>query len=150
MAPKFWVSNTARKIEKVQIKFNKRYACLHQNTANYFVLCECGRYHLAVICMTQYVEYWIMLTLWSNYRFPKQCYNTLRSLASAGKTNQISVYFCIISNVLGDADTFGNASICTDLFRQSLTDCFTQQWHSEVGESPKALNYKLFRTNIRS
>ena len=47
MAPKF-VLGIQQKIEKVQIKFNKRYACLNQNTADYLVLSECGRYSLAV------------------------------------------------------------------------------------------------------
>ena len=86
MAPKFGVTNTA-KIEKVQIKFNKRYACLHQNTANYFVLSECRRYPLAENCMTQCVKYWARLTQMRDNRYPKQCYNMLRSLALAGKNN---------------------------------------------------------------
>ena len=96
MAPKFGVTNTA-KIEKVQIKFNKRYACLHQNTANYFVLSECRRYSLAENFMTQCVKYWARLTQMRDNRYPKQCYNMLRSLALAGKNNwaSISVYFCI-------------------------------------------------------
>ena len=28
-----------------------------------------------------------------------------------------------------------------NLFRQRFVDCFTKQWHSQVGESPKALHY---------
>ena len=48
MAPKFGATNTAKKIEKVHIKFCKKYACLHQNTADYFVLSECERYPLAI------------------------------------------------------------------------------------------------------
>ena len=33
-----WGYEYSQKIEKVHIKFCKRYACLHQNTADYFVL----------------------------------------------------------------------------------------------------------------
>ena len=87
-----------QKIEKVQTKFCKRYACLHHNIADYFVLSEYGRYPLAVTYMTQCVKYWVLLTHMPNYRYPKQCYNMLLSLASAGKKtfwHQMSVYFCI-------------------------------------------------------
>ena len=44
-----------------------------------------------------------------------------------------------------EADIIGDASRFIDLFRQRLADCFTQQWHSEVEESAKALHYKHFK-----
>ena len=44
-----------------------------------------------------------------------------------------------------EADNIGDASRFINLFRQRLADCFTQQWHSEVEESPKALHYKHFK-----
>ena len=149
MAPKFGATNTAKKIEKVHIKFCKRYACLHQNTADYFVLSECGRYPLAVTYMTQCVKYWVRLTQMPNYRYPKQCYNMLRSLALSGKINWASnVRLLLYKHGFGyvwEADTIGDASRFINLFRQRLADCFTQQWHSEVEESPKALHYKHFK-----
>ena len=91
--------------------------------------------------MTQCVKYWIRLTQIPNNRYPKQCYNRLRYLASAGKTNWAS-------NGLGyvwEADTIGDASRFINLFRQRLVDCFTQKWHSEIEESTKALHYKHFK-----
>ena len=144
-----WGYEYSQKIEKVHIKFCKRYACLHQNTADYFVLSECGRYPLAVIYMTQCVKYWVRLTQMRNYRYPKQCYNMLRSLASSGKINWASnVRLLLYKHGFGyvwEADTIGDASRFINLFRQRLADCFTQQWHSEVEESPKALHYKHFK-----
>ena len=44
-----------------------------------------------------------------------------------------------------EADTIGDASRFINLFRQRLADCFTQQWHPEVEESPKTLHYKHFK-----
>ena len=84
-----------------------------------------------------------------NYRYPKQCYNMLRSLASSGKINWASnVRLLLYKHGFGyvwEADTISDASRFINLFRQRLADCFTQQWHSEVGESPKALHYKHFK-----
>ena len=44
-----------------------------------------------------------------------------------------------------EADTIGEASIFINIFRQRLADCFTQQLHSEVEESPNVLYYIHFK-----
>ena len=48
-----------------------------------------------------------------------------------------------------EADTVGDVSSFTNLFRQRLADCFTQQWHSCDRESPKALHYKHFKLTLK-
>ena len=114
MAPKFGATNTAKKLKKIHIKFCKIYACLHQNTADYFVLSDCGWYPLAVTYMTQCFKYWVRLTQMPNYRYPKQCYNMLISLASSVKTNWASnVRLLLYKHGFGyvwEADTIGDAS----------------------------------------
>ena len=134
----------------MQSKFCKRYACLHKNTADFLALSECGRYPLAVTYMTQCVKYWIRLIQMPNYRYPKQCYNMLRSLASVGKINwAASVSSLLFKYGLGfvwEANTVGDASRFINQFRQRLADCSVQQWHSLVEESPKALHYKHFKS----
>ena len=71
----------------------------------------------------------------------------LRTLASVGKPNWASnVCLLLYKHGFGyvwEADTIGDASRFINLFRQRLADCFTQQWHSEVEESPKALHKHL-------
>ena len=57
-----WGYEYCKTIEKIQIKFCKRHSCLHQNTADFLVLGECGRYPLAVTYMTQCVKYWVTLS----------------------------------------------------------------------------------------
>ena len=73
-----------------------------------------------------------------NYRYPKQCYNMLQSLALGGKTNwALNVRLLLHKHgfrYVWEADTIGDASRFIHLFRQRLADCFTQQWHSEVEE----------------
>ena len=58
---KIWGYEYSQTIEKVQSKFCKRYACLHQSTADFLALNECGRFPLAVTYMTQCVKYWVRL-----------------------------------------------------------------------------------------
>ena len=72
-----WCYEYSQTIEKVQRKFCKRCACLHQNTADFLALSECGRFPLAVTYMTQCVKYWVRLIQMPKYRFPKQCFDHL-------------------------------------------------------------------------
>jgi len=44
-----WGYEYSSQIEKAQITYCKRLACLHQNVANFFALAECGRRPLATI-----------------------------------------------------------------------------------------------------
>ena len=144
-----WGYEYCETIEKVQIKFCKRYACLHQNTADFFALGECGRYPLAVTYMTQCVKYWVRLIQMPNYRYPKQCYIMLRSQAAAGKSNWAEkIRLLLYQHGFGyvwEADTVGDAQRFINIFKQRLIDCFSQQWHSQVEESSKALHYKHFK-----
>ena len=80
-----WGYEYSKTIEKVHIKFCKRFVGLHQNTADFFALSECGRYPISVTYMSKCVKFWAKLLQMPNYRYPKQCYNMLRSLSEAGK-----------------------------------------------------------------
>ena len=79
--------------------------------------------------MTQCVKYLVMLTHMPNYRYPKQCYNMLLSLASAKKNNLASnVRLLLYKHCFGyacKADAVGDVSRFINLFRQRLADCFT-------------------------
>ena len=85
-----WGYEYSKQIEKIHILFCKRYIGLHQNTADFFALSECGRHPLAVSYMSQCVRYWVRVIQMPNHRYPKQCYNMLRSHAAVGKVNWAS------------------------------------------------------------
>ena len=74
--------------------------------------------------MTQCVKYWVKLTQMPNYRYLKQCYNMLRSLASSGKINWASnVRLLLYKHGFGyvwEADTIGDASRFINLFMFSF------------------------------
>ena len=72
-------------IEKVHVQFCKRLCNLNQNTTDLFVLGECGRYPMAVHYICNCIKYWTKLITMPDHRFPKQCYNMLRSLEESGR-----------------------------------------------------------------
>ena len=85
MGQRFGDTHSQKKLKRIQTKLCKRYIGLKQNTVGNFALGECGRFPLAIACMTQSIKYWIKLTQMQNHRYPRQCYLMLRSLTDAGK-----------------------------------------------------------------
>ena len=80
-----WGYEFAINIEKVQVKFCKRYCCLSLNTADFFVLAECGRLPLCITYMSDCVKYWLRLLRMGNYRYPRQCCLMLKRLDDVGR-----------------------------------------------------------------
>ena len=136
-------------IEKVHIRFCKRYIGLHQNTADFFALSECGRHPLAVTYMTQCIKHWVRLIQMPNHRYPKQCYNMLRSFAAVGKVNWASNVRSLLYKYgfgyVWEADTVGNATLFIHTFKQRIMDCLIQELHSEMEDSSKSLHYRYFK-----
>ena len=75
-----------------------------------------------------------------NHRYPKQCYNMLRSFSDSGKINWAYGF-----GYVWEANTVGDGVHFVNVFRQRVKDCFVQQWHSNIENSPKALYYKHFK-----
>ena len=80
-----WGYNYCNEIEKVHSKFCKQYCGLSYNVADAFALGECGRVPIAMTYMTRCLKYWIRLLHMERHRYPKQCYEMLKSLDSIGR-----------------------------------------------------------------
>ena len=148
-ASEIWGYEYCKTIEKIHSKFCKRYIGLHQNTADFLAISECGRYPLAVTYFTHCVKYWVRLIQMPNHRYPKQCYNMLRSFSDSGKINWASKVRSLLYRYgfgyVWEANTVGDGVNFVNVFRQRVKDCFVQQWHSDIENSPKALYYKHFK-----
>ena len=144
-----WGHEYCTHIEKVHIRFCKRYIGLHQNTADFFALSECGRHPLAVTYMTQCIKYWVRLIQMPNHRYPKQCYNMFRSSAAVGKVNWASNVRSLLYKYgfgyVWEADTVGNATLFIHTLKQRIMDCLIQELHSEMEYSSKSLHYRYFK-----
>ena len=135
-------------------KVYKRYIGLHQNTANFFALSECGWHPLAVSCMPHCVKHWVRMIQMPNHRYPKQCYNMLWSYTAVDKVNLASnVRSLLYRNGFGyawEADTIGNSVQFIQSFKQRIKDCFMQELYSQIDDTPKALHYKHFKSSLKS
>ena len=145
-----WGYEFAINIEKVQVKFCKRYCCLSLNTADIFVLGECGRLPLCITYMSNCVKYWLRLLRMGNHRYPKQCYLMLKRLDDVGrKTWASSIQSLLYRFGFGYAwlaQEVGNEMNLLSLFKQRLIDCYTHKWYSDINNSSKSNHYRCFKS----
>ena len=85
-----------------------------------------------------------------NYRYPRQCYNMLRSLAEAGRITWAShVKSLLFQHGFGYAwiaNTVGNVNNFISIFQHRIKDISLQNWQSNINDSPKTNYYKHFKS----
>ena len=144
-----WGYEYSTPIEKVHVKFCKRFIGLNQNTADFYALSECGRYPLSVIYMSRCIKYWVRILQMPDHRYPKQCYIMLRSLSDAGKitwaTQVKNLLYKYGFGYVWEANTVGDMNVFIKMFKQRLIDCCQQMWQSDINESSKALLYRKYK-----
>ena len=147
-----WGYEYCKEIEKVQTMFCKQYIGVRQNTSDSLVLGECGRYPLAIVYVTQCIKYWTKLVQMPNYRYPRQCYNMLRSLTEAGRITWAShVKSLLFQNGFGYAwiaNTVGNVNNFISIFQRRIKDISLQNWQRNINDSPKTNYYKHFKSSL--
>ena len=147
-----WGYQFCEEIEKVQSRFCKYFIGLKQSTNDSFALGECGRLPLAVCYTTRALKYWLKLTQMPNNRYPRQCYNMLKSLTDAGKiTWATHIRSLLFENGFGHAwieGSVGNANAFIALYIRRIKDISLQNWHRIVHDSPKAYHYRHFKSQL--
>ena len=144
-----WGYESSKTIEKIHTRFCKRFVGLHQNTADFLALSECGRYPISITYMSRCIKYWAKILQMPDHRYPKQCYAMLRSLSEAGKTTwATNVRMLLYKYGFGyvwESNTIGDVNAFVKVFKQRLKDCCLQEWQSDINESPKSKYYCKFK-----
>ena len=87
-----------------------------------------------------------------NNRYPRQCYNMLKSLTDAGKiTWTTHIRSLLFENGFGHAwieGSVGNANAFIALYIRRIKDISLQNWHRIVHDSPKAYHYRHFKSQL--
>ena len=93
-----------------------------------WLLGECGRVPIAITYMTR--KYWIRLLHMERQRYPKQCYEMLKSLDSTGRvtwaTHVKLMLFTYGFGCVWISQTVGSPEIFKHLFTQRVKDCLLQ------------------------
>ncbi|CAH1397507.1 unnamed protein product [Nezara viridula] len=81
-AAEIWGTRYLKVLERTQVRFIKSLLHWPRNTPNYVTRLESGRSPLSVEVL-KVINYWTKLSLMSDERLPRQCFNRLRTLDSS-------------------------------------------------------------------
>ena len=149
-----WGYEYRKTIESVQAKFCKQYCGLSQTASDKMALGECGRLPLCVLYMVKCVKYWVKLLQMPSHRYPKQCYLMLKRLDDAGRqTWATCIRMFLYSHGFGYAwvaHEIANVPRFVTILSTRLKDMYTQLWLQGLENSPKAEQYKLFKSLLET
>ena len=138
-----WGFSNINIVEKLQLKFCKYILNLNNSTPNYMVYGELGRYPLSINIKVR------MVTFWANMIYSNKLCTKLYALLQ----NIDSPWMKCIKNIFDECGlsyvwlnhSFYNVHWLKTTVYNILYDQFVQKWHSDIFNSPKALNYRIFK-----
>jgi hypothetical protein len=142
-------------IERVHLRFCKILLKLQKSTTNVMVYGELGRYPLSLCIKVRMVCFWHKLVNDNSSKLSSTMYKLLYKRYS-NNTN-VSKWLLFTKNIL---DNVGLGNVWLDQgqsvskewlklkLKQVLLDQYIQKWESDVHESSKCLNYRIFKTSF--
>ena len=138
-------------IERVHMKFCKLLLRVKKSTPDFMLYGELGRYPLDLNIKLRMINYWSKLLTGKQEKLPALLYKLSFQLYGNDVPwlNSIKNIFdeCGMSYVWNRQFFIRNTWLYT-IIKQNLIDQFKQSWHTTVQESPKALNYRIFKENL--
>ena len=141
-------------IENVNLRFCKYLLGVNASTKNVMAYGETGRKPLHIQVKTRTISFWNKLTTGKQSKLSVTIYSLLIKLFDKNQFKSDWIKFII--NTLNECGlTFVwhqqhaiNLEWLKSKTKQILNDQYSQEWDQEVHESPKCLNYRIFKTKI--
>ena len=150
-----WGFTNIQVIERLHLKFCKMLLCLKKSTPNYMVYAELGAKPLIYTVKTRMINYWARIVHYTENRFNCIFYNLILSKCNNEGANFKWIDFiknilneCGLTYIWNDQGLYNfNIKWLKELIKQILNDQFQQILISNMQNSSKASNYKLFKEN---
>ena len=148
-----WGYGNNKVIERVHLKFCKLLLQLKKSTPDFMIYGELGRYSLDIRIKLRMLNYWSKLIAGKPEKLPVILYNIALKKTAMGHNipwlNDIKRFFnyCGFSHIW-DTHYFISTTWLYNSVKQRLLDQFSQNWYSHVQNSPKALNYRIFKDKL--
>ena len=137
-------------IERSHVEFCKYFLGVNSTVNNSMVLGECGRLPLCITYYSKCIKYWCTLLQMPNHRYPVNCYKMLKSLDDVGRrtwaTSVKDLLFRFGFGYVWVSQDVGDINMFIYTFKQRVTDCMTQNWHSDIDTSSRCDTYKHFKS----
>ena len=142
-------------LEKVHLKFCKMILNLKTSTPNYMIYGELGRYPVEIDIKIRIISFWAKIICGKQSKISCIMYSLSHHLYSQ-QNFDIKWIKClekilnetVFSNIW-QTQTFKSIEWLKQSIKQTLLDQFLQDWNSSVHNSPKAFNYRIFKTDFK-
>ena len=139
-------------IERVHLKFCKLLLNLKKSTPDFMIYGELGRYPLDICIKLRIINYWVKLIHGKQEKLPVILYQ----LAKKNYCENIP-WVMKVKNILDNSglsvvwttQNFTSGNWLYNTLKLNLIDQFKQSWNNTVQNSPKALNYRLYKDNLQ-
>ena len=146
-----WGTGNNDVIERVQLKFCKLLLGLKSSTPSYMIYGELGRYPIEIDIKSRMISFWSKLLSGKESKLSYIMYKLCLQIINSDNANFI--WFNKIRNILNecgmfnvwDTQTFINSNWLHSSVKLKLKDQYIQTWHSLIENSPKAINYRIFK-----
>lgn len=137
-------------IERVHLKFCKILLNVKKSTPDFMIYGELGRYPLEIDIKLRILNYWSKLMCGKQEKLPVILYKYAYKkygMSIPWLNNIKSILDSCGLSYVWNAQYFVSNTWLYHKVKVSVVDQFKQNWHSILLESPKAINYRLFKDN---
>ena len=142
-----WGFYKSSAIETVHLLFCKKILGVKQSTQNDFVYGELGRMNYQFRRYIIIIKYWLKVISNEENKYIKQIYNPMLNDLNL-QQNWASSVKNLLSRVgflhVREAQGVGNENAFFNIFKQKINDIFTQDWHSRLENSTRAICYLTY------
>ena len=141
-------------IERVHLRFCKLLLNFKTSTPSYMVYGELGRYPLDIDIKVRTISFWAKLISGKQTKLSAIIYKCMYNMLRVRDRNfmwlkYVKHILCNCGfNYIWESQTFINELWLKHSIKQNLTDQYLQTWLSSVNDSPKALNYRIYKDNL--
>ena len=144
-----WGFSKTLLIEKLHLKFCKFILKINNKTPNYMVYGELGRHPLIINIKKRMISYWNNCILSNIGKFTFILYSFLNNTNSHWFRYVRSIFNECGLTFIWENQNFCNKQWLKGEVQRILFDHFLQNWNSNVMNSPKALNYRIFKEELK-
>ena len=141
-------SNT-KLLEKLHLEFCKYLLHVNKSTPDYMIYGELGRYPILINVKVRMVTFWGRIIIDDGNKLSSKLYKLLYDTESAWVKCVKSILYECGMQYIWDSQNFPNIVWLRIHVQQTLIDQFKQKWFSDVFNSPKAANYRIFKNELR-
>ena len=142
-------------IERVQLRFCKLLLKLKSSTPNYMIYGELGIFPIQLDIKLKMIAFWTRLLSGKDSKLSYLSYQLLYKLSVDNHFE--SPWLKFLRNVFDDTgfsyiwttQLFPSSDWLIPSIKMRLHDQFRQEWHSLMLNSPKSINYRLFKETFQ-